>query len=59
MRKEDEMEHYQVMFMLDPTLYRREDSRPSWKMPHRSIRPGRTSDLPYGEERALRVPRGR
>jgi hypothetical protein len=53
------MEHYQVMFMLDPTLYRREDSRPSWKMPHRSIRPGRTSDLPYGEERALRVPRGR
>ena len=53
------MDHYQVMFMLDPTLFRREDSRPAWKLPAMSIRPGSTSDLPYGEERALRIRRGR
>jgi hypothetical protein len=54
------MEHYQVMFALDPQMSpTREAFRPAWRMPARSVRPGDTSDLPYGEERALRVRRGR
>ena len=53
------MEHFQIMFMLDPGQYRRAETRPSWRLPARSIRPGSTSDLPFGEERALRIPRGR
>ncbi|MEA2498946.1 MAG: hypothetical protein QOH26_1351 [Actinomycetota bacterium] len=58
-RKEDELEHHQVMFMLDPDLASRVETRPSWRLPARTIRPGSHSDLPYGEERALRIRRGR
>jgi hypothetical protein len=54
------MEHNQVMFMLDPAMSpTQEATRPAWRLPAKSIRPGGTSELPYGEERARRVRRGR